>query len=140
MMYSNICSIFAGGSTRRGRDLPKIEATRRAGKRAADSKTPAQGGCCCNGFLPSPAHAVRVGEGGPLAVEGVSAFEDGKNAVEELRQPAERAAVDLAAELAVVAARHLLAAAVTVSVVAFVGVAEGGDRFGVGVPTVFTDV
>ena len=75
------------------------------GKRARNKsarKHPPGGGCWCNTFLPSPAHAVRVGEGGPLAVEEVLPFEDGEDLMEEARQLVEEAAVvDLAAELAV---------------------------------------
>ena len=73
---------------------------------------------------------MRVGEGGPLAVEEVLPFEDGEDAVEELDQPAERAAVDLAAVFAVLAAGHLLIAGVALAVVVGVGVvACGGDGF-----------
>ena len=47
--------------------------------------------------------------------------------MEEFRQPAERAAVDLAAIFAVLAAGHLLIAGVALAVVVGVGVVAGGE-------------
>ena len=73
----------------------------------------------------------------PRAIEALSflmvllSFENCKNTVEDFYKPAECAAVNLPAVFAVVAAGHLLAAAVTVTVIVGVGMTEFRDWFAV---------